>query len=308
MPSALLPLIVAAALVLPAGAAEIPDVIPLWPAEAPGSGKLTITEKITERSTDPQKHDRIYTQIVTPSLTVHRPEKPNGVAVIIAPGGGYQRIVIDKEGPDTSAWLTRLGVTAFVLKYRLPGEGHENGHNVALQDAQRAVRVLRAHAAEWNLDPARIGFIGYSAGGHLAASLTFFFAKNVYAPVDDADRLSARPDFSILGYAMAGARGERPAALETLAPGARLLWENKIVATSGVNYPPAFIFAADDDPTVPSENSAAIYAELKKAKTPAELHIFRRGGHGFGIRDAKGPAAKWPDLCASWMNEIGVLK
>src|SRR5690348_9749985 len=107
----------------PAIAAGIPDVIPLWPGAAPGSEKLTITEKITERSTDPQKHDRIYTQIVTPSLAVHRPEKPNGVAVIVAPGGGYQRIVIDKEGPDTSAWLNRLGVTAFVLKYRLPGEG-----------------------------------------------------------------------------------------------------------------------------------------------------------------------------------------
>jgi acetyl esterase/lipase len=163
-------------------AAGIPDVIPLWPGAAPGSARLTITEKITERITDPAKHDRIYTQIVTPSLAVHRPGQPNGVAMIVVPGGGYSRIVIDKEGPDTSAWLNRNGVTAFVLKYRLPGEGHENPQDVALQDAQRAVRVLRAHAAEWDLDPTRIGFIGYSAGGHLAAALEFFSTARFTRP------------------------------------------------------------------------------------------------------------------------------
>ena len=231
-------------------AAGIPDVIPLWPGAAPGSEKLTITEKITERSTDPQKHDRIYTQIVTPSLTVHRPEKPNGVAVIVAPGGGYQRIVIDKEGPDTSAWLNRLGVTAFVLKYRLPGEGHVNAKDVSLQDAQRAVRVVRAHAAEWGLDPARVGFIGYSAGGHLSAAVEFFSDRKLYAPVDAADQLSARPDFSILGYAVAGGRGARPAPLDGLSPQQQLMWTYKIEATPGVKYPPTFILQADDDPTV----------------------------------------------------------
>lgn len=289
-------------------AAEIPDVIPLWPGAAPGSEKLTVTEKITERSTDPQKPDRIYTQIVSPSLTVHRPEKPNGVAVIIAPGGGYQRIVIDKEGPDTSAWLNRLGVTAFVLKYRLPGEGHENGRDVALQDAQRAVRVIRAHAVEWGLDPTRIGFAGYSAGGHLSAALGFFFDRKIYPPVDAADQLSARPDFSILGYAGTGARGTRPASLDGLAPLAQMGWEYKIESTPGVKYPPAFIFHADDDPTVNPQDAATIYLALKQNGTPAEMHVFRVGGHGFGIRDARGPVARWPDLCAEWMHGIGVLQ
>ena len=295
-------------LVSSALAAEIPDVINLWPGAAPGSEKITITEKITERSTDPQKHDRIYTQIVTPSLAVHRPEKPNGVAIIVAPGGGYQRIVIDKEGPDTSAWLNRLGVTAFVLKYRLPGDGHVNAKDVALQDGQRAVRVVRAHAAEWGPDAARVGFIGYSAGGHLSAAVEFFSDRKVYAPVDAADQLSARPDFSILGYAVAGGRGARPASLDGLSPQQQLMWTYKIEATPGVKYPPTFILQADDDPTVNPQDAATIYLALKQNGTPCEMHVFRRGGHGFGIRDAKGPVTHWPDLCAEWLQEIRVLR
>ncbi|HWA24817.1 MAG TPA: alpha/beta hydrolase [Lacunisphaera sp.] len=306
LPRSLLPVLLAATSL--GCAAEIPAVVNLWPGAAPGSEKLTITEQITERSADPAKPDRIYTQIVTPSLAVRRPEKPNGVAVIVAPGGGYQRIVIDKEGPDTSAWLNRLGVTVFVLKYRLPGEGHEHGKDVALQDAQRAMRVIRAHAAEWGLDASRVGFCGYSAGGHLAASLEFFFDRRIYAPVDAADQLSARPDFSILGYAAAGARGTRPASLDGLTPRQQLDWDYKIEAQPGVTPPPTFILQADDDPTVNPQNAAVIYLALKQSGTPTEMHVFKRGGHGFGIRDAKGPVAHWPDLCAGWMNEIGVLK
>ncbi len=289
-------------------AAEIPDTIPLWPGAAPGSEKLTITEKITERSKDPAKPDRIYTQIVSPSLTVHRPEKPNGIAMIVAPGGGYQRIVLDKEGPDTSAWLNRLGITAFVLKYRLPGEGHEHGEDVALQDAQRAMRVIRAHAGEWGLDAGRVGFIGYSAGGHLSASLAFFYGRKIYTPVDAADALSAKPDFSVFGYALAGGHGERPASLEGMAAPDRLRWQYNIEGEPGVKYPPTFILQADDDPTVNPTDAATIYLALKKNGTPVEMHVFRHGGHGFGIRDAKGPLTQWPDLCAAWMREIGVLK
>jgi acetyl esterase/lipase len=291
-------------------ASSIPDLIRLWPGAAPGSEKITFTEKITERSKDPNRHDRIYTQIVEPSLTVHRPAHPNGVAVIVAPGGAYTRIVIDKEGPDTSAWLNRLGITAFVLKYRLPNEGHEHGEDVPLQDAQRAVRVLRAHAQEWGLDPSRIGFLGYSAGGHVAASVAFFYDQKVYAPVDDADRLSAKPDFSIFGYAVARMHATPPSdeALAKAPPVERLIWKYRIEARPGMTYAPAFIFQADDDPTVDPQNAANIYLALKQAKTPAELHIFKRGGHGFGIRDTQGPNSKWPELCADWMKEIGVLR
>ncbi len=289
-------------------AANPPEIVPLWPGTAPGSAKLTITEKITERSTDPAKHDRIYTQIVQPTLEIYRPASPNGAAVIVAPGGGYERVVIDKEGRDTAAWLNSVGVTAFVLKYRLPDEGHEHGRDVPLQDAQRAVRVVRAHAAAWGLDAARVGFLGYSAGGHLAASVAFFADRIVYAPVDAADALSARPDFVILGYAAAGNKGPRPATLDGLTPRQQLMWEYRIEATPGVTYPPAFLLQADDDPAVNPLDAVAIYAALKQAGTPAELHLFRRGGHGFGIRDAQGPIARWPALCADWLKEIGVLR
>lgn len=288
-------------------AAEIPGTITLWPGAAPGSEKVTITEKITERSKDPQLHDRIYTQIVTPSLEVHRPDKPNGIAVVVAPGGGYLRIVIDKEGPDTSAWLNRLGITAFVLKYRLPAEGHEHGADAPLADAQRAIRLIRTHAKEWGLDPQRIGFCGYSAGGHLATSIAFFSDAPTHPAIDDVDQVSARPDFAIIGYAV-GARGKEPASIDALPPGQQILWKYHVTAKKDANWPPAFIIHAYDDPTVPSETSAQLYEALKASGAKAEMHIFARGGHGFGIRDAKGPLARWPDLCEDWMKEIGVLR
>ncbi|HEX9783940.1 MAG TPA: alpha/beta hydrolase [Opitutaceae bacterium] len=289
-------------------AADPPAVVPLWPGAAPGSEKLTITEKITERGTDPAKHDRIYTQIVQPALAVHRPASPNGVAVIVALGGAYQRVVIDKEGNDTAAWLNSLGVTAFVLKYRLPDEGHENGRDVPLQDAQRAMRLVRANAREWGLDPNRVGFLGYSAGGHLAASVEFFPDRRVYEPVDVADRLRARPDFSILCYASSGAKNPAPATVEGPTPRQQLMWEYRIEAVPDAVYPPTFIFQADDDTAVNPEHAIQLYTTLKQAGTSVELHIFRRGGHGFGIREAKGPIARWPELCAAWLRDIDVLR
>lgn len=288
-------------------AGETASSIRLWPGAAPGSEKLTISEKITERSTDPAKHDRIYTQIVEPALQVFRPPSPNGVAVIIAPGGGYQRVVIDKEGLDTATWLNGLGITALVLKYRLPDEGHAHGHLVPLQDAQRAVRVVRANAGAWGLDPARIGFLGYSAGGHLAASVAFFSERRTYEPVDATDALSARPDFSVFCYAVAHAFGN--AATDATAPQrARLLTDFAIVASPGATYPPAFIFHASDDPTVPAEHALSLYNAVHGSGSQAELHIFGRGGHGFGIRNAQGPIARWPDLCEAWLRDTGVLR
>lgn len=291
----------------PLFAAEMPSLIRLWPGAAPGSEKLTITEKITERSTDPTKHDRIYTQIVEPSMQVFRPPSSNGVALIVAPGGAYQRVVIDKEGLDTATWLNGLGITAFVLKYRLPDEGHENGYLVPLQDAQRAMRLVRANAGAWGLDPARIGFLGYSAGGHLAASVAFFSDRRTYEPVDAADALSARPDFSVFCYAVARAFGN--VAEDNSAPQRmRLAAEFAIVATPGVTYPPAFIFHASDDPAVPPEHALHLYTAVRESGSAAELHVFRRGGHGFGIRNAQGPIARWPELCEAWLRDTGVLR
>lgn len=286
--------------------AAIPDHIRLWPGAAPGSGNLTFTEKITERSPDPSRRDRIYTQVVEPALQAHVPADPNGVAVIVAPGGAYERVVIDKEGLDTAAWLNGLGITAFVLKYRLPDEGHADGYLVPLQDAQRAVRVVRSRAATWGLDPARIGFLGYSAGGHVAASVAFFADRAVYAPVDEADGLPARPDFSVFCYAVAGPFGSR--GHDSASPQrARLLEEFQIHPGAGGGYPPAFIFHADDDGAVDPEHALRLYTALRQAGTPAELHVFRRGGHGFGIRGAQGPIARWPELCEAWMRASAIL-
>jgi acetyl esterase/lipase len=287
-------------------AAEIPGVVNLWPAAAPGSDKMTVTEQVTERSKDPARHDRMYTHVVTPSLDAHRAEHPNGVSAVIAPGGGYQHISIDTEGLDTAAWLNGLGITAFVLKYRLPVDGHRNANDVALQDAQRAVRVVRAHAAEWGLDPARVGFIGYSAGGNLAAAVEFYFDRKVYAPVDSADQLGAQPDFCVLGYAGAGS-GEPRSGPAGLPAQRRIRWDYRIEATPGVRYPPTFILQADDDPMVDPREAVTIFLELRQNTTPTEMHVFKSGGHGFGIRNARGPIAQWPALCGDWMREIGVI-
>jgi len=291
----------------PVFSADMPLLIRLWPGAAPGSEKLALTEKITERSTDPAKHDRIYTQIVEPSLQVFRPPAPNGVSVIVAPGGAYERVVIDKEGLDTATWLNGLGITAFVLKYRLPDDGHDNGHLVPLQDAQRAVRLVRAHAVAWELDPARLGFLGYSAGGHVAASVVFFADRRTYEPIDDADALSARPDFSVFSYAVSGPFGTDtdPASAPQRD---RLLTEFAITATPGVTYPPAFIFHATDDTAVSPDHALRLYTAVRQSGSPAELHIFHRGGHGFGIRNAQGPIARWPDLCEAWLRDTGVLR
>ncbi len=285
-------------------AAEIPEVIPLWPGKPPGSEKIAFTEKITERSTSTWKHDRFVSQIAEPSLTVFRPKHPNGAVVIIAPGGGWARIVLDKEGADTAAWLNKLGVTVFLLKYRLATEGHENAQDVGLQDAQRAMRLVRTRASGWGLDPKRIGFLGFSAGGHLAATIEFFSDKRVYQPVDDADTTDARPDFSILGYAPAGAL---PSTGRSASAVGRMLQDYRIVAAPGAKYPPTFILHADDDRAVPAQNAAMTYLELKKAGATVELHVFKSGGHGFGVREAEGPVARWPELCADWLREIGVL-
>jgi acetyl esterase/lipase len=280
----------------------------LWPGVAPGSTDADMSEKIIERSGDPSRPDRIYVQITHPALIVHHPQKANGVAVIIAPGGGYRRVVVDKEGSDTAAWLNALGITAFVLKYRLPDEGHENGQDVPLQDAQRAVRVVRFHASGWGLDPGKIGFIGYSAGGHLAASVASYHSLKVHDPVDAVDDMSARPDFLILGYAPAGyaehprAEDERPSKRDLL------LRKYAIGPAIDAGHPPTFLFHADDDSSVDPMSSARIYSALKKAGVGGELHIFKSGGHGFGIRYATGPVSRWPELCAAWLRQIGIIE
>jgi acetyl esterase/lipase len=279
----------------------------LWPSDAPGSEGLSLDEKITERSRDLNRHDRIFTSVLHPSLRVHRPAAPNGAAVIVAPGGAYQRVVIDKEGRDISDWLNGLGVTAFVLKYRLPGEGHATPADVPLQDAQRAIRVLRSRAEELGIDPERIGMIGFSAGGHLAGSLAAYHDLKVYAPLDEADLESARPDFVILAYAAVGRENVEPGALAKLPIRRQVGSKYPLISGVSEQWPPTFLFHAADDGSVPVEDSARLFNALRASDVQAEIHVFQSGGHGFGIRDAVGPVAHWPMLCGEWMRDLGVL-
>jgi acetyl esterase/lipase len=250
--------------------------------------------------------DRFVTGIGRPLMTVFRPARPNGAAVLIAPGGGYIRVVIDKEGFEVGHRLAAAGITCFVLRYRLPAEGWDRQADVPLQDAQRAIRLIRARASTWGVDPKRICAMGFSAGGHVAASLATRHAAAVYAPIDEADRLSARPDLSALMYPVIDMAqpfahpGSREALLgKPPERGAEALHSPQRHLDGST--PPTFLVHAWDDPSVPTENSLNYLAALRAAKVQAEAHIFAEGGHGFGIFLARGkPAAIWPELFLSW--------
>jgi acetyl esterase/lipase len=289
------------------------DVINLWPGVAPGSETSTATLTVTERSKIPYWPDRALTGIKTPTLTAFVPDKPNGITVIVAPGGSYSRIAIDKESYEMARWLNPYGITVLLLQYRLPGEGHQNSTDVPLQDAQRAMRVVRSHAAEWGLDPNRIGFLGCSAGGHLGSYLGSEFARKAYEPIDEADKVSARPDFLMLLYPVVS-MDEKIAHMEsrTNLIGKTPTAEQIRIASTDLNVtkdnPPTFITLANDDPAVSPENGLSYFLALRGAGVPVELHIFKDGNHGFGIRDTRQmPVSSWPKFATEWMKAIGVL-
>ncbi|GAA1871484.1 alpha/beta hydrolase [Myceligenerans crystallogenes] len=283
--------------------------IRLWPGEAPGSEGLGLTEVVTERSTDPKVRDRVVTGVSTPTIRPFLPEpgQATGAAALVVPGGGYTNLVYDKEGVDIARWLASAGVAAFVLKHRLPGEGHQLRQYVPLQDLQRATRIIRHRAAEWDIDVARVGTIGFSAGGHAATTLATKSTALVYARVDAADQLNATPDFVMLGYPVvsmkAGVthRGSRDALLGP-APSPDLVdaFSGELQVTGGT--PRTFIVQAHND-WVSTENSVLYYRALKAAGVEAEMHIFRSGGHGFGIRNARASVASWPQLASAWLEE-----
>jgi len=270
-------------------------ILDVWPGDPPGSAGVTAREEIIERSTDPAVRDRAILHVRKPTLKVFRPPRPDGSAVLICPGGGYQRVVLDKEGDETAMRLARAGVTAAVLVYRLPGDGWAGGYDAPLQDAQRAMRLLRAGRTAPNIDPKRIGVLGFSAGGHLAANLALRSDQKSYDAVDAADAQPARPDFAALIYA-AYLDGVLPAGLGVvtgLTP--------DLIAMAAKGAQPVFLLHAADDATVPVENSIRMYQALKAAGVPAELHVFPEGGHGFGIARAAGkPVEVWPDLFLRW--------
>jgi acetyl esterase/lipase len=301
--------------IIPASGIADGQIIRIWPEVPPGSAGLTFTEEVIERSPEPDAiKDRAVVKVIDPTLTVYRPDRPNGAGLLIAPGGGYQRVVIDKEGEELAPWLGTLGITAFVLRYRLPGDGHRSGPDTPLQDAQRAIRLIRANAKAWSLDPQRIGVLGFSAGGHVASGLAVKYGQPVYPPLDAVDEANARPDFLILGYPVISMRQE------ITHPGSRwwLLgaepdpervdaYSNELLITE--DTPATFLMHAGDDASVPVENSIRFYLGLRKAGVPAELHIFKEGGHGYSIRFAKGKTAEnWTLLCGQWLKSIGVVR
>jgi acetyl esterase/lipase len=286
----------------------------LWPGAIPGDRHATIARKIEDQSKDPAHPDRWVTGIAKPMLVVRRPARPNGAAVLVMPGGGYGFLSYDNEGTEQAAWLNARGITAFILLYRLPGEGWNQRQLVPLQDAQRAMRVIRSRAGDFGIDPARVAVLGFSAGGHLAGSLATRFGEQVYAPVDAADRLSARPDLAGLLYPVVSMEapfthgGSRDNLLGADAPAA--LRRGASVETRVTkDTPPTFLVHSGDDGLVPVANSIALYNALLAAGRPAALHVFDESGHGYGVRP-KPPmtTAAWPELFHAYGVRKGVFR
>lgn len=291
----------------PAGLPQPVETIDLWPHGAPGMSAKRLIETVNERSPDPaQLNDRAVFGISRPRLAVFRPVRPNGAAVMITPGGGYRWVVVDKEGYELGRWLSARGFTVFVLFYRLPGEGWAAGPDVALSDAQRAMRLIRHRARDYAIDPERVAAMGFSAGGHLCADLLTRFATATYRAVDPADRLSARPIVAAPIYPVVSmsAPHAHPGSRELLiganaAPALETAHSPHLNVPA--NAPPVFLAHAEDDKVVPVENTLLLRAALKARDIPVETHLFTHGGHGFGLRFTSGkPVAAWPDLFLTW--------
>jgi acetyl esterase/lipase len=285
------------------------EIIRLWPNGAPGGEGVSVTPIVPERSTDPAFHDRYAQYTTDPILTVFRPERPNGSALLLIPGGGYRWAVLDKEGYDVARVFAASGVTCFVLRYRLPADGWAAGADAPLQDAQRALRLIRSRADDYRVNPRKIGVLGASAGGHLAGLLSAR-TDAAYAPVDAADMVSLRPDLTVLMYPVATMAdpfvhaGSRTHLLGD-DPSAERIAAYSLERMDWTGAAPVFLLHAMDDGAVPVENSLQLLCTLKAARIPTEAHLFQEGGHGFGVRLIKGrPAEAWPDLVRDWARRL----
>lgn len=299
-------------LLLPALAlAEVPrDVVSLWDGDPPGAQAEVTELEIVERADPNTIRDRYAVGITDPDLTVFAAPHPAGQAILVIPGGGYQRVVMDKEGFESAEWFMKRGISVFVLRYRLPGESWTNRSDVPLQDAQRALRWIRANAPRFGIRADSIGVMGFSAGGHVAASLATGFDRDVYAARDDVDETSARPDFAVLIYPVISMRaaiahaGSRERLLGA-SPDAATIELYSIEANVPLDTPPVFLLHAEDDDVVPVENSLALYESLRAAGIPTELHVYSSGGHGFAMRYALDqPVAEWPELVYRWLATL----
>jgi acetyl esterase/lipase len=270
-------------------ASVAPEVLPLWPGLAPGETAEIGAEHDTTSDSDGLvggKRVMRTGNVSKPTLTIYRPHpsKDTGAAVVVCPGGGYSILAMDLEGTEVCQWLNSIGVTAALLKYRVPSREGLEKHAAAFQDAQRAVGLVRANAERWGIDVKRIGILGFSAGGHLAATLNSDVGERRYAPVDAADALSCHPDFAILVY---------PAYLGELA----------IPVRSG----PTFLATAFDDPLVPASGVMGYATRLQEAGVPVEVHVYPSGGHGFGLRESVHFVSSWPARVGDWMRSLGLI-
>ena len=282
--------------------------VAIWPAQPPGLHAAPDSESVgTTEQLVAGKPWTYVRNVSRPTLTVYAPSGKNtGAAVVVFPGGGYQVLAIDLEGTEVCDWLTSRGITCVLLKYRVPRTGPSWQPDCrcwinpkpapAVQDAQRALGLVRAHAAEWHIDPHKIGVLGFSAGGHLVAAISNDFRKRRYAAVDAADSTSCRPDFAVALYpGHLWERGEQPLALN---PDIHVTRET----------PPTFLLQAQTDTIDNVNQSLAYYAALKDAGVPTEMHLYHAGGHAFGLRRTRDPITAWPQLVEQWLRTIGMVR
>jgi acetyl esterase/lipase len=272
--------------------------LPIWKGSAPGEKGDIGEEQDTTKPNDQLIAGRPLIRlgnVSAPTITIYKPAKDRdtGAAVVVFPGGGYNILALDLEGTEVCDWLNSIGVTGVLLKYRVPARKDQPRYLAPLQDAQHAVALVRSRAKEWSIDPNRIGVLGFSAGGHLAAALSNNYEKREYDGLDDADRASCRPDFAVIVY---------PGYLAVKEQNNALPPELKITS----NTPPTFLVQTEDDP-VRVENSLTYYAALKNAKVPAEMHIYSSGGHGYGLRRTEKSVTGWPKLVEVWMRSLKVV-
>jgi acetyl esterase/lipase len=283
--------------------------IPIWPGVPPGTQRVQGAEVATTTGSDHLVAGRPWTYIENvsrPTMTVYSPTRKNtGAAMIVFPGGGYRILAIDLEGTEACDWLTSKGITCVLLKYRVPNQGpswdqqcgcdQRTRSSMALEDAQRTISLVRSRAAQWGVDPHRIGVLGFSAGGHLVAMVSTHFGKRLYPAVDAADKVSSRPDFAVAIY-----------------PGHLSLATNSIALNPDVGNhitsqtPPTFLLQNEDDHVDRVEDALSYYVALKKAGVPVEMHSYPEGGHAFGLRATKFPATRWPQLVEIWLTRIGM--
>ena len=269
----------------------------IWPNKAPGAPDNANPEADTTTAKDNLIAGKPLIRlgfVSKPTLTIYKAKgKNSGAAVVVFPGGGYKILAIDLEGTEVCDWLSAKGITCALLRYRVPDTGPYPKSSAALQDAQRAVGIVRARAAEWHIDPQKIGVLGFSAGAHLAAALSTHFDKRLYDAVDASDQTNCRPDFAVIVY-----------------PGYLALADQNFANNPDITVtdktPQSFIVMAEDDP-VHVENATAYFLMLKNAKVPAELHIYAQGGHGYGLRRTQLPVTTWPQSVETWLHTIKVL-